>query len=180
LSEKKIWLLTNCPSPYQVELLQELQQIPGTDLHVRFMQAEFRGSKPLEQLGGLRYRILKWFGLSVGRHELQVYPGALYKVMRRNFDGFVLSGLCTSPTFLLCALVLLLRRRRMTLWLERPHAGIFKKLPNWKYYFVIPRRWIRTFVLRLLFAMSWKVICTGSLAAEQYHQMGLLLARRVR
>jgi phosphatidylinositol alpha-1,6-mannosyltransferase len=172
LSETKIWLLTNCPSPYQVELLQELRQIPRIDLHVRFMQAEFRGSKPQEQLAGLQYRILKWFGLPGGRDELRVHPGALWEVMRGNFDVFVLSGLYTSPTFLFCAFILWLRRRPMTLWLERPHPGNLGDLPFWKRFFAVPKRWIRTFVLRLLFAMSWKVICIGSLAAEQYHRIG--------
>lgn len=173
----RIWLLTNCPSPYQVELLAELSQRDDIELDVRFMQGVFRDDQPPERLRDLSHQVLRSFGVLTRRDEFRLHPAAIREVSRAQHDVYVLSGLYTSPTFLLCALLLSFRKRRYTLWLERPSDANRPDLNWWKRVLRTPFVWYRAVVLRLLLWRCERTLCMGTLAAQQYAQYGLSSTR---
>lgn len=176
-AETRVWLLTNCPSPYQVELLSKVHREPGVDLTVRFMQPAFRDSEPPPKLADLNHSTLSWIGVPGNRDELKLHPRAVRDTFFGNYDVFVLSGLYTSPTFLLCAIALWLRRSRFVLWLERPSDANRPDLTTGQKVlrapFVLYRRVLLSFLLR----RAARVLCMGSRAVDQYETYGLDRAR---
>jgi glycosyltransferase involved in cell wall biosynthesis len=166
-----VWLLTNSPSPYQVELCRELQQLGGVELNLRFMRGDFRGDCE-RSLDGVPHSILSGFGLSRTRDELRIHPGAIWETLRARDDVYVLSGLYTSPTFLICAVIIWLRRRPLVLWLERPGRAMRPDLSWWIGLLRIPLMVVRKAVLRFLFAICTRLICMGNLAAREYAELG--------
>jgi phosphatidylinositol alpha-1,6-mannosyltransferase len=168
----KAWLLTNAPSPYQIEFLEALNARAEIELIVRFMQSSFRNEVPQN----LRFasKVLEGYGLSKRRDELRVHPDALREVWVGDFDAYILSGLYTSPTFLLSVMLLWLRGKPFCLWLERPSEFNRKDIPILKRIARWPFAVFRFALLRLLFAMTDAVICVGSAAKSAYVQMGLI------
>lgn len=161
----KIWLLTNAPSPYQAELLAAVADRQEINLSTRYMH-EGRG----QMIGESNGRVMRGFGLSATRDELRVHPLAVWECLLRPRDCYVLSGLWTSPTFLLCAFVLWCRRQPWVLWLERPHAessstliqsltGVLRRI------YEKPRGF--------LLARSTAILCIGTSARDSYASLGL-------
>lgn len=162
-----IWLLTNAPSPYQVELLAAVAESPDVDLHVRYMRGDGVGSAPK----GSSIRVMGGVGPRGWRDEVRLHPVALWECAFGRYDCYVLSGLWTSVTFLACAAVLWLRRQPWVLWLERPHpadAPWFPRLVR-----LMPVRWIRGVVIRRLLRAAGRVVCIGTAAVEEYAAQGV-------
>lgn len=169
----RVWLLTNCPSPYQVELFERVHNHPNLELTIRFMQSIFRGDKPPEALTRLNQKTLMAIGVPGNRDELKVHPGGLRDAMFGKHDVFVLSGLYTSPTFLFSAIILWLRRRGFVLWLERPSEAGRPDLVWWQRWLRAPFVLYRKFLLGFLLKKARRVICMGSRAVQQYAEFGL-------
>ncbi len=168
---QSIWLLTNSPSPYQIELCRELQQLGGVELDLRLMRHDFRGAEG-QSLDDIRHKVLSGFGLSRSRDELRIHPGAIVEVARATHDVYILSGLYTSPTFLICALVVWLRRKPLVLWLERPGQAMRPDLSWWIGLLRIPLMLVRSVLLWFMFAACSRLICMGQLATRQYARLG--------
>jgi glycosyltransferase involved in cell wall biosynthesis len=169
----RVWLLTNAPSPYQMEFLRDLGASHEIDLSVRFMRSEFRGDEcaaAIEQLGAVTYSAI---GLSRRHDELRLHCGALREIMSRRHDLYVLSGLYTSPTVILAACLLRLRSARYLLWLERPSELRRRDRNRWGHLARIPLVAVRKLLLKFLFAGAARIVCIGSRAAEQYAELGL-------
>jgi glycosyltransferase involved in cell wall biosynthesis len=152
-----IWLLTNAPSPYQVELLAAIAGSSEVDLAVRYM----RGDKA-QTVSNIR--VMRGIGPRAWRDEVRLHPLALWECASGRHDCYVLSGLWTSITFLTCALVLWLRSRPWVLWLERPHPDSLTPKPI---------RWLRDRLRRFLLARSSAVLCIGTAARDAYEEMGV-------
>ncbi len=169
----RIWLLTNAPSPYQLEFLESLAAEPEALLDVRFMRSDFRGMElgdRIRQVGG---RVLKSLGFpGINRDEFRLHPEGLSEVSRSRHDIYVLSGLYTSPTFQLCAMILAIRRKPFVLWLERPAEAMRADLSLWLKLSRFPFFLIRKLLFWWMFKISHGIVAIGSLAARQYAQLG--------
>jgi glycosyltransferase involved in cell wall biosynthesis len=164
-----IWLLTNAPSPYQVELLAAVAGSRDVNLRVRYMRGDGVCSTP----EGSSIHVMGGIGLRSWRDEVRLHPIALRECIFGHYDCYVLSGLWASVTFLTCALVLWLRRRPWVLWLERPHLlddfeiDAYSKLRN-----LAPFRWMRDRIRKFLLRRCSAVLCTGTAARDAYALLG--------
>jgi glycosyltransferase involved in cell wall biosynthesis len=162
-----VWLLTNAPSPYQAELLTAIAQRPDLDLQVRFMRPESSSGKAVESC--FPFVVMAGLAPRSWRDEFRLHPKAVWEAARSRFDCYVLSGLYTSVTFLCCALVLTIRRRRWIVWLERPHpeerkdAAWLPAILTWR-----PLRWLRRRLHGWLVNRATRCLCIGSAAREAY------------
>lgn len=161
----RLWLLTNAPSPYQVELFTEVAKRDDVELVVRFMRGASRSGQAAEAATDFDARVL-WgvFPESV-RDEFRLHPKAVWEVIRGRHDVHVLSGLITSPTFLMCALASIILNRKYVLWLERPRASSIVKSRQWH------RRILQSIkqnYLRWLLRHAAQVWCIGSRAETEY------------
>ena len=169
-----IWLLTNTPSPYQVELLTAIQQDGRCDLDVRFMRQIHRGQ--LWQAGpnpAFRFKVLCGMGPSLWSDAFRVHPGAVWECMVGKFDLFVLSGQYTSLTFVACAFLLTLRRKPWTLWLEQPWPENYR--PAWTRSVSAKSKFARSIRARALSSLlrhARRVFCIGTSAVEAYRRRG--------
>jgi glycosyltransferase involved in cell wall biosynthesis len=155
-----VWLLTNAPSPYQVELLAAIGGASEVDLAVRYMRDDHARLSPKAS----NIRVMSGIGPRAWRDEVRLHPLALWECASGRHDCYVLSGLWTSITFLTCALVLWLRGRPWVLWLERPHPDSLTPKPI---------RWLRDQLRRFLLARSSAVLCIGTAARDAYAEMGV-------
>ena len=169
-----VWLLTNAPSPYQLELLAAVADSPDVDLHVSYMRGDsvqLQGQAPPE---GSSIRVMRGIGPHSWRDEVRLHPVALRECAFGRYDCYVLSGLWTSVTFLACAVVLWLRRRPWVLWLERPHPG--PAATGWRR--KCSRggllRWMGDRVRSFLLVRCSAVLCTGTAARDAYAALGVL------
>jgi glycosyltransferase involved in cell wall biosynthesis len=154
-----IWLLTNAPSPYQVELLAAIGASSEVDLAVRYMRDDYARLSPKPA----NIRVMSGIGPRAWRDEVRLHPLAVWECAFGRQDCYVLSGLWTSITVLTCALVLWLRGRPWVLWLERPHLdSLIAK----------PIRWLRDRLRHFLLARSSAVLCIGTAARDAYEEMG--------
>ena len=170
-----VWLLTNAPSPYQVELLAAIGESSDVDLHVRYMRGG--NDLPSERARSKEssIRVMGGIGPRRWRDEVRLHPLALWECALGDYDCYVLSGLWTSVTFLSCAAVLCLRRRPWVLWFERPHSDASAAGPYAKYKQPSSRaiRWLRDRVRGLLLARSAAVLCIGTVARDAYAALGV-------
>lgn len=166
-SVPKVWLLTNAPSPYQSELFSEIVRQGEVNLSVRFM----RSSSQAGQADGCQFPQITMKALLSERwpDEFRLHPRGVWEAATGDFDFYILSGLYTSVTFLLCAVVLEFRQKPWALWLERPHRPAS---PTY--------RSRRSFVGRLrdqirgwLFQRCDHLICIGAVARSEYKEMGV-------
>jgi glycosyltransferase involved in cell wall biosynthesis len=170
----KVWILTNSPSPYQMEFFRALQAADGIDIDVRFMQAEHRGQNPLRGTDpGFPFECLRPVGRASRPAERRFHPQAVREVCRGAHDVYVLSGHYTSSTFLFCALCLWLHRRWWTVWLERPWPDDDR--PAWATKRSAKSgciRWIRRRALSRLLHMTRGVFGIGTVAVDAYRALG--------
>ena len=102
----RVWVLTNAPSPYQVELMAAVHASGEVEPHVRFMRVP-DGSIPQDvAASGLSYRELRSAAPRSWGDEFRLHPEALWEAAFGDYDVYILSGLYTSVTFLACAAIL--------------------------------------------------------------------------
>lgn len=170
----RLWILTNTPSPYQVEFFRAIHASGRCDLDVRFMRLAHRGEQVLDGGdAGFPYRELRGLGPRKWRDEFRVHPDALREVVRERRDLFVLSGHYTSVTFILCALGLTLLRKPWAMWLEQPWPSDYR--PAWatRQSARSPAaRLARRAILKALLRTTRGVFCIGSAAVEAYRRIG--------
>lgn len=161
----KVWVLTNAPSPYQVELFSAIAAEKDIQLHVRFL----RDSRTPGPERHFPHHICRsWLTLSSG-DELRVHGRAIWEATFGDYDLYILSGLYTSITFLACAWILYCRGKKWAIWWERPRPSkpekrrfIWRTIHSWK-------DSIRLWLLR----SADLVIGIGSAAVNEYREMGV-------
>ena len=170
----KVWLVTNTPSPYQVELFSAIQNSGRCELDVRFMRQIHRGQ--LWQAGpdpAFRFKILCGMGPSLWSDAFRFHPGAFKECLFGKYDLFVLSGQYTSLTFVACAFLLSLRKRPWVLWLEQPWPEDYR--PSWTRSISARSKFARSIRARALSSLlrgAHRVFCIGTSAVEAYKQRG--------
>jgi glycosyltransferase involved in cell wall biosynthesis len=166
----RVWLLTNEPSPYQAELFRAIAQRETLQLEVRFMRDESPADRERRATRGFEHQFLQGWGPRWRAGQLRVHPQALKETAAGAFDCYVLSGYYTSVTFLLCVVLLAIRRKPWMLWLERPRepwtAGEERSFLG------KGRRLMRRAVLRFLARRSHRLLAIGSAAAQTYRRLG--------
>ncbi|MEX0742423.1 MAG: glycosyltransferase family 4 protein [Phycisphaeraceae bacterium] len=167
-----VWLLTNAPSPYQVELLTAVERETGVELDVRFMRDQSAAAPGAAKAWAFSHRVLRGLFPSKLRDEFQIHPRALWETAFGRRDCYVLSGLYTSLTFLMCAMILIVRRKPWVLWLERPRGGQFRM--KWASGSLLRKLGLglRQKVLRTLLRWSHGTIAIGTAAVETYADIG--------
>ena len=102
--QMSVWLLTNIPSPYQVEFFSAISDGGQIRLDVRFMSLSFRG-RPWDGTHGrpFQYVDLNGLGLKHWGDESRLHPRALREAISSRHDFYILSGSYASPTFIACA-----------------------------------------------------------------------------
>jgi len=173
----RLWLLTNTSSPYQVEFFSAIHRSGKIALDVRFFGLTHRGHRWQPPEGKAFPHVeLNGFGPGGrGAHCWKLHPRALREVLVGKHDFYVLSGHYTSLTFLVCALILWLRRKRWGVWLERPWPEDYR--PAWARRLSSKSslvRAIRNVVLKAVLRKATKVLCIGSAAIEAYRQLGTI------
>jgi glycosyltransferase involved in cell wall biosynthesis len=141
------------------------------DLSVRFMRAGSPSGRAVES----RFPFVVMRGLAprTWRDEFRVHPRAIWEVLTGRFDCYVLSGLYTSITFLLCLAIARLLGRYSVVWLERPHPEHFAAAP-WSPRVLMsrPARAIRRWVQRIVVRWPQRVIAIGTSARQAYLERG--------
>lgn len=175
----KIWLLTNTPSPYQVELLSAINADGRCRLSVRFMRDVHRGS-PWQPAPGqdFGYRILRGCGPRVWSDAFRIHPAALRECATGTHDLYVISGQYTSLTAVACGLLLSLRRKPWALWLEQPWPEDYR--PTWTRSVAARSevaRVLRLAILRMMLRLTRRVFCIGTAAVEAYGRLGTPTAK---
>lgn len=169
----RIWLLTNVPSPYQVDLMAAVAESSDVHVHVRYMRGD--ESQLRRQLfpGGSTVRVMLGIGPHSWRDEVRLHPGALWECAVGRFDCYVLSGLWTSITLLACAALLTLRCKPWILWLERPRSDW--NGARWMLSSRMPASllWSRNCIRRALLRRARSVLCIGSAARDAYAALGV-------
>lgn len=169
---RSVWLLTNAPSPYQSELLSAISDREDIKLDVRFLQS----GSPAGRASANRYSSRVMTSILPPRvaAELQFHPRAVWECAVGRWDCYVLSGLYTSVTFLMCAAVLTLRRARWVVWFERPHSDS-RSTSRWSLRRIASRviRGVGTLVRRLVLGSAHRVICIGTAARDEYASRGV-------
>jgi len=170
----RLWILTNTPSPYQVEFFRAIHASGQCELNVRFMRLEHRGETLIDEAtAGFPYRELRGLGPARWRDEVRLHPEAIREVIRERHDLFVLSGHYTSITFMMSAICLALLRKPWVMWLEQPWPEDYR--PAWATRLSIrspAARFARRLLLRALMRMSRGVFCIGTAAMDAYKRMG--------
>lgn len=169
-----VWLLTNTPSPYQVELLSAISRRGECRLGVRFMRQSHRGQ--LWQPGRIPafdWKVPAGIGPAAWSDAFRFLPSAVVECLAGRSDLYVLSGHYTSLTFVACALALALRRKPWVLWLEQPWPEDYR--PAWTRS-VSARsslaRAVRRRILAWLLRGARRVFCIGTAAADAYRARG--------
>jgi glycosyltransferase involved in cell wall biosynthesis len=161
-----VWVLTNAPSPYQVELLSAVAERSDLHLHVRFLR-DIQAPGPQRRFS---YQICRtWLAFTKG-DELRVHGHPIQEAAFGQYDLFILSGLYTSMTFLVCATILHCRGRKWALWWERPRSSLAAQQRSW------PSSWLHNIkdkVRRWLLLSADLVIGIGSAAVREYEALGV-------
>lgn len=159
-------MLTNAPSPYQVELFTAIAASDQIDLTVRFLRDTPQAGPPRL----FSHRICRtWIPLSRG-DELRLHGGPIREALFGQHDLYILSGLYTSITFLCCAWLLYCRGKRWALWWERPRAADSRRKDS-----VIWRaiHGAKDSIRKWLLRSADLVIGIGTAAVNEYQAMGV-------
>ncbi len=160
-----VWILTNAPSPYQVELFNAAAD--RSDLHpeVRFLR-DSSSPGPVRRFAHSFHR--SWLSLTRG-DELRFHGRLIWQAAFGQHDVYILSGLYTSVTFLCCAGLLHCRNKPWAIWWERPHAKANTPTTGIKGW--LHRR--KDDVRRWLLSRAKCVIGIGTIATEAYEAEGV-------
>jgi glycosyltransferase involved in cell wall biosynthesis len=169
----KAWLLTNTPSPYQVEFLSAIHADSRCELSVRFLRDIHRGAawEPADGQS-FEYRVLRGLGPRTWSDAFRLHPSALREALSAPYDLFVLSGQYTSLTAVTCGILLSLRRKPWALWLEPPWPEDYR--PAWTRSVAARSRIARVSrraLLRMLLRLTRRVFCIGTAALEAYSKL---------
>ncbi len=169
-----VWLLTNTPSPYQVEFLSAIQRTGRCSLEVRFMRQVHRGElwQPAGD-PGFRFRVPRGIGPSTWSDAFRLHPSAIAECLTGRFDRYVLSGQYTSLTFVACSMLLHARRKPCVLWLERPWPEDYR--PEWTRSVAArspAASAARRRILSGLLRRATRIFGIGSAAVEAYRALG--------
>ncbi|MBU1695359.1 MAG: glycosyltransferase [Verrucomicrobia bacterium] len=170
----KLWVLTNTPSPYQVELLAAMEAAGSCKLSVRFLRLEHRGQAWNPATPPFEYRGLRGWGPRLWSDAFRFHPSACREVWKTDHDLYVLSGQYTSLTVIACAVLLCWRRKPWALWLERPWPEDYR--PDWSPNLSARFRGIgalRRYLLRSFLRRATRVFCIGSAARDAYRALGV-------
>ena len=178
----KVWLLTNAPSPYQMDLLGAIERTGRVELSVRFMRGG-KGKEGDAAIASLQNGCrLASIGLSRLRDEFRIHPQALHEVRSGKYDVCVLSGLYTSLTFQLCFRELVKHRHpghtACLLWLEQPWPEEYR--PVWATRWTVRIPWLsrlRRSVLKGMIAKCDGLLCIGTAARRTYEKLGAVSER---
>jgi glycosyltransferase involved in cell wall biosynthesis len=167
LAARRLWVLTNAPSPYQVELFNAAARREDLELSVRYMRSGSPSGRSVEAASDSDSIVMRATLPQSCRDELRLHPRAVWDVIRGRHDVYVLSGLYTSPTFVSCAIMSVLLRRKIVLWLERPRASR-KERAGWigRAAQSIKQRYLHWLMRRV--SAIW---CIGSRAEQEYQQL---------
>lgn len=161
-----VWLLTNAPSPYQVELFSAVAERSEIQLHVRFLRDGQAPGPPRR----FAHQICRtWLALTRG-DELRLHGQPIREAAFGQYDLYILSGLYTSITFLTCAVLLHCRGRKWALWWERPRTTLAPQRRCW------PMRSlhrIKDSIRLWLLRSADLVIGIGSVAVHEYEALGV-------
>jgi glycosyltransferase involved in cell wall biosynthesis len=161
----RVWVLTNAPSPYQVELFSAIAVDQQINLDVRFL----RDSSTPGPERRFSHRICRsWVTLSSG-DELRIHGRAIWEATFGSYDLYILSGLYTSITFLACAWILYCRGKKWAIWWERPRPS---KPETRGFVRAAIHSWKDSIRLWLLHTADL-VIGIGSAALNEYREMGV-------
>lgn len=161
-----VWVLTNAPSPYQVELFSAVAERSELRLEVRFLR-DIQSPGPQRRFAHQICRT--WLALTPG-DELRLHGHPIREAAFGKHDLFILSGLYTSMTFLACAAILHCRGRQWALWWERPRPSLEPQHRSW------PMRSlhrIKDSIRRWLLRSADLVIGIGSIAVPEYEALGV-------
>jgi glycosyltransferase involved in cell wall biosynthesis len=171
----KVWVLTNAPSPYQVELFSALGADPRVMLTVRFMRKGYEGMPASDPAGcGFDYAVMTGHGLGRKRDELRWHPQAIEEARSGDWDIYVLSGMYTSLTFQRVARLLQKRNAAWAAWLEQPWPVDYRPAwaerwsARWK-----PAAWLRERLLTGTVRDAPGVLAIGTAAVEAYSRYGV-------
>ncbi|OQA24034.1 MAG: GDP-mannose-dependent alpha-(1-6)-phosphatidylinositol monomannoside mannosyltransferase [Verrucomicrobia bacterium ADurb.Bin345] len=168
-----VWLLTNTPSPYQVEFFSAIGGSGSCQLSVRFLRQVHRGELWQPDTVPFDWRILSGIGPDWWSDAFRIHPQALREVVRGKHDLYILSGQYTSMTFLACACGLSLLRKPWVMWLEQPWPESYR--PAWAGRLSSRSAvagTLRRCFLKMLLRMARGVFCVGTVAMEAYRRMG--------
>ena len=170
----RLWILTNVPSPYQLEFFAAIHRSGAMSPDVRLMwKGRVTASCPPAHASQFNCRVMTGIGPRRLAGVLRIHPRAVWESLFSEYDFYILSGYYPSLTFLLCALLLWMRRRRWGLWMERPRpedysrsrcACIVRRV------LFIPT--LKRLVLSTLTKLPTRVLCIGSSAARAYRDLG--------
>jgi len=166
LCHPSVWVLTNAPSPYQVELFSAIADRSDIHLEVRFLRDTLQPG-PTRNFAHQVCRT--WLALSSG-DELRFHGGPIREAAFGTHDLYILSGLYTSMTFLACAWILNCRGKPWAVWWERPRAAAPTRKRS------APVRWLHALkdgVRGWLLKSANLVIGIGSAAVHEYAQHGV-------
>ncbi len=167
---QSVWILTNAPSPYQVELFGAVAARSEIHLDVRFL----RDTQYFGPQRRFPHQICRtWLALTKG-DELRLHGHPIREAAFGRYDLYILSGIYTSLTFLACAAILHCRGRKWVLWWERPRPSHAPQQRSW------PISWlhnIKDSVRRWLLRSTDLVIGIGSAAVREYEALGVSPAR---
>lgn len=159
-------MLTNAPSPYQVELFSAIAASQSVDIHVRFLRDSQEPGPPRQ----FPHQICRtWLGLTSG-DELRLHGGPIREAIFGQHDLFILSGLYTSVTFLCCAWFLHCRGKRWALWWERPRASDPRRQRSWLWRTIHS---VKDSIRLWLLKSADLVIGIGTAAVNEYQAMGV-------
>lgn len=167
-----VWVLTNAPSPYQVELLGKVRATQPIELAVRFLRVPDEQVGRLDAVLGTSYRELWGAAPRRWRDEFRLHPRAVREAMFGRFDCYILSGLYTSMTLLACAVVLTIRRKPWAIWLEQPRSEKYRLAWSRDGFLGRILTGLKQSAMRFLLRRSHRVIGMGTAAVNAYRERG--------
>ena len=168
-----IWLLTNMPSFHQIEFFNAIGHSERVNLSVRFTYPGYRGSVWKSEGAAFEHRVLFGVGPQTAHMSFKLCPRAIWEVLFARYDFYVLSGGYLDPTFLVCACLLWLCRKRWGFWGEAPWPERWRA--TWVEYRTAKSavaRKVRCVLLSVLTRMATRVFCVGTVAMNEYRKYG--------
>jgi len=175
-----VWVLSNIPSPYQVDLLRAVHKDGRCRLDVRWMRKGNHEQDFQSNAACFPSAVMKGWGPKLWAGAFQFHPQAVRECRAGKMDVVVLSGQYTSLTFLACAVSLAGMRKgrkrgpRVLYWLEPPWPETFR--PAWSGRVssrLACAAFVRHSALRWLLRRADGLMAIGQRAVEAYCALGV-------